>query len=250
MPNPKCECCNKQFEQHLMATCCICKKFFKNTCVGLSNSDVRLINANKALNWTCSNCEQIGNDVNDLKLLILSLQNDIKELKEKNNNVNTTASTVNFNFEEVINEINDRNSRKRNLVVFGVKEIDSNMPGNVRAECDNRTALDIVHTIIPELENTNLKPVRLGRFDANRTRPRPIKITLNDETIVHEIIRNVKKLKSHQNYGHISVSFDRTPRQINYYKEIKHELDDRVKRGETNCKIKYVNGIPKIVSLN
>lgn len=248
MPNLECECCNKLFEQHLMATCCICKKYFKNTCVGLSNSDIRLINSNKGLNWTCANCQQIGNDINDLKHLIISLQIEIKELKE--NKANANSSPKNFNFEEVIEEINERNRRKRNLIIFGIQEVDPNIPGNVRHETDNKSAYNILNKIVQDIGDTNFKPIRLGRFDANKAKPRPIRITLEDENLVHEVIRNVKKLRSHQNYGHVSISFDRTPRQISYYKEIKNEFEARIKDGDTNCKIKYVNGIPKIVSLN
>lgn len=248
MPNIKCECCNNLFESHLMASCCICKKFFKNSCVGLSNSDIRLITANKGLTWTCTNCHQIGNDVNDLKALIVSLQNDIRELKQKSVNANTAVS--NFNFEEVIEEINDRNKRKRNLIIFGLKEQNHNDPSNIRAENDIKVVSEVINKILPDLNNTNLKPIRLGRFDLSRAKPRPIKITLENEQTVHDVIRNVNKLKEYQCYRNISVSFDRTPKQINYYNEVKTELNRRISEGDRNCKIKFINGLPKIVSLN
>ena len=47
-----------------------------------------------------------------------------------------------------------------------------------------------------------------------------------------------------------SIYSDKTPKQVEYYKERKKELTDRTNRGETKLKIKYCNGVPKIVSLN
>ena len=43
---------------------------------------------------------------------------------------------------------------------------------------------------------------------------------------------------------------DRTPRQLEYFKMIREEFNRRKNAGENNIKIKYVNGIPKITSLN
>ena len=46
------------------------------------------------------------------------------------------------------------------------------------------------------------------------------------------------------------MAFDGTPRQISYYTELKEQLNARIDKGEQNLKIKYVQGVPKIVNLN
>ena len=51
-------------------------------------------------------------------------------------------------------------------------------------------------------------------------------------------------------FKNIKISFDRTPRQQEVYKQLKAQLNDRLVKGESNLKIRYFNGTPKIVSLN
>lgn len=85
---------------------------------------------------------------------------------------------------------------------------------------------------------------------ATRNNPRPIKITLCEEDIVHNLIRKAKTLRDSNSFKKINISLDRTPRQLEHYKSLKRELNQRISDGETNLKIKYIRGIPKIVSVN
>lgn len=43
------------------------------------------------------------------------------------------------------------------------------------------------------------------------------------------------------------LSSDKTPKEMQYYKEVKKELEERKNNGEENITIKFVNNIPKIV---
>lgn len=95
-----------------------------------------------------------------------------------------------------------------------------------------------------------MKPVRLGKYDATKNNPRPIKISLRDEATVHNFIRKAKTLRDRETFKNVNISLDRTPRQIEYYRTVKNELIQRSSEGETNLQIKYVRGIPKIVSVN
>ncbi|EFA10161.2 hypothetical protein TcasGA2_TC012351 [Tribolium castaneum] len=74
---------------------------------------------------------------------------------------------------------------------------------------------------------------RLGRYSGEGVRPRAVKVVLNNEDEVKAVVFNAKELKNHANYRNISLSMDKTPRQIAYYKQLQQELNDRTSKGET-----------------
>uniref|UniRef100_A0A6P7GMJ3 Uncharacterized protein LOC114344492 n=1 Tax=Diabrotica virgifera virgifera TaxID=50390 RepID=A0A6P7GMJ3_DIAVI len=180
----------------------------------------------------------IGNQISDLKKLIISLQNDIQELKAEN--VKIQPSTQQVDLEEVIEELNDRNRRKKNLVIFGVP--DHSQQGEV--DDDKLEVNKIINLLYPQFDISNLRLFRVGRFSDGRTRP--IKVVLRDENQVLKLIRNSKVLRN-GNYKNVSVASDRTPRQITHYKKLKEELIVKNSDGQQNFRIKYINGVPRIV---
>lgn len=221
-----------------MIACCVCTKLFKNTCVNISSNEVRTINGKKGFDWTCENCREFGNALKSLKAIIIKLQTDIQTLK------NEKPQNNNFEFEEIISEINERNRRKRNLIIFNVEEQDQSQSAESRINEDKIFTADIMQTLAPDANFDNIKPVRLGRYNSDKCRP--IRITLPNEDIVHNLIKSVKNFKKRREYKTISISLDRTPRQIEYFKNVKRELEDRVKAGENDKMIKFINAIPKI----
>lgn len=241
-----CTCCNRSYDAVCMVKCSICKKLFKNTCVDITANEVRVLNANKGYDWSCLRCREFGNEIKDLKALILKLQDDIQTLKAVNNESKTEPSSTFF--EEIIEEINERNKRQRNVVIFGVTEPNQNLSNEARENSDKAEVSDILHTVLPELNTNNIKPIRLGRFITEKIRP--IKIRLDNEVDVIKVIRHSNTLKNSRFNNKVFISVDRTPRQLEYFKKIKDELNRRKNAGENNIKIKYVNGIPKIISLN
>lgn len=238
-----CVCCNKLYDQTLMAQCSICKKLYKNTCINLSGSEIRSINSKKGVEWSCEDCREFGNDLMSLKAIIIELKNDIQQLKDEK-----ITRSNDFDIEDVIAEINERNKRKCNLVFFGLKEQDQGQPVELRTANEKSSVENILRTIAPSINAVNIKPTRLGHY--NEAKCRPIKISLPTEDQVHLAIRSAKNLRKHQIYKNISISFDRTPQQIQYYAKIKNNLAERLNSGENNLKIKYVNGVPKIMSEN
>lgn len=242
-----CACCNKAFKLNLIIKCCVCKKTFKHSCVNINLDELHILNdTNKGYDWSCVNCRDFGNELKGLKALILKLQNDILALKSDHSD--NSSSVKHDDFEEILEEINQRNIRKSNLVIFGVKEQDQELPVSTRIESDKTVVVNIMEAIDSNLNVQNIKPIRLGSFNTGKNRP--IKITLDDENLVHNVIRKANVLKKNMLYKSISISFDRTPRQLECYRKIRKELKEREDAGEQNLKIKYVKGIPKIVTVN
>lgn len=244
-----CSCCNSPTEEHKVAKCTICKKIFKHSCVDLTISEVRTINGKKGLTWNCSSCVVLGTDMQALQQAIVELKNEIVELK-RTANQNISSTIDNNQFEEILQEINEREKRKCNVVIFGISE-QQNLGNQTRAEQDKQLVTNIFQAISVAMPgNENIKAIRIGKFDESKNFPRPVKVTVSDESTVHEIIHKARNLKSTANYKNINISLDRTPRQIELYRTVKRQLNERIAAGETNLRIKYIRGVPKVVTLN
>nr|CAH7725253.1 unnamed protein product [Callosobruchus chinensis] len=89
---------------------------------------------------------------------------------------------------------------------------------------------------------------RIGRYDSNKTSGRLVKVTLASPEAVRELRRKTPSLKKSDAFEKISIFADKTPRQMEYYKEVKKQLEERKGNDETNIGIKYFNGTPRIVN--
>lgn len=240
-----CECCNKLYESHLMVICSVCKRKFMHTCVSLTTNEVRSLNGNRGYDWTCSSCRAMGNDIKDLKALIIQLQNEIKDLRNENAQMNQNRITSGIDFEELLSEFTERHKRRNNIVIFKVEEPNQNESLEEQKANDKHTVTAILNAIAPDLSMQNIRPIRLGAF--NESKIRPIKVILDNDATVRSILKNSKRLKSNSTYKQINIAPDRTKKQIEYFKKVKQELDNRISNGDANIRIKYVNDVPKIV---
>nr|CAI5851494.1 unnamed protein product [Callosobruchus analis] len=245
----KCACCSRLTEEHKMIACSICKKGFFHQCVELTTSELRTIKQKKNLSWSCTECASTSsNGVDELKLLIMSLQSELKELRSVIDKQKVTSETLNF--EEVVQEVFDREQRKNNLIIYGIKENNSIQIPTERQNFDKNQVRRVLEVLSYGGDTALIKPIRLGRYDPTKSAPRPIKIRIEDERAVHGLIKNAKGLKNYADLAAVSISPDRTPRQVDYYRQLKTELNRRVADGETGLRIKYFKGIPKIVQEN
>lgn len=79
---------------------------------------------------------------------------------------------------------------------------------------------------------------------------RPIEITANKEKIVKTVLVNSRKLKSKQEDRNIGMSPGRTSRQLELFKKVKQEVTNNFNAGDTKCRWKYFNEIPRVGLLN
>lgn len=243
-PPPVCHCCGVSSEEHKMLMCCVCKNKFIHTCVDLTASEVRTAKSKRGFGWTCDGCLQMGNDLNELKAAIVALKNEVSDLKRMGVAASKDVLSDEM-FEEILLETRERERRRCNLIVFGVAEVDSTSKSD-RVEADRVVCTSILgHLSV----NFNDVPSRLGKYDPSRSSPRPIKLTLPNEKLVHDIIHKAKNLRNIPEFKNVHISLDRTPRQIRYYNSLKTEMTDRVAAGE-QLRIRYNRGIPRVVPLN
>ena len=139
---------------------------------------------------------------------------------------------------------------KKNIMIVGIPEPSENN-SNPDNKSDSEVVLDMLKSLKPDFNGNEMKVIRLGRRPpADHQRSRPIKVILNDESEAVSLLRSARKLKSVERFKTCHMFSDKTPRQQEFYRGLKQQLDGRTQNGETNLKIVYKNDIPRIVSLN
>lgn len=180
--------------------------------------------------------------LNDVESTTLCLDKKVTNLEANVLNLKRTTSDNNQNTtEEIITEIRERTIRSKNLIIEGIPELKSKIPSD-RLKHDKVKCINVLKEILidcPEPE----KLIRIGKYNPNQHRA--LKVSLSSEELVRKILSNRNK-KSIEN---IKIYSDQTQQQRSIIKKLKHEIETRTIEGEKDLRIKYVRGIPKIISL-
>lgn len=231
-----------------------CGRLLHITCSELSTNELKCYelrpSSKRRLKYICIDCEQGVHQIPKLISMIAGLTEDVRKLKEEAvaGCGPSMVSQSMVNSEEIISEMMERSRRSANLIIYGVLEA-----GSTKQEQATQDA-GMIRELLNELEipEENIKPYRLGKYDATKQlRSRPIRVKLSSSEAVQRVMQKFYKVKSAERFSKfskLSVSPDRTPHQIAYYKAVKADLNTRLGKGETNIKIKYMNGVPTIVS--
>lgn len=154
--------------------------------------------------------------------------------------------------EQYLDEVEDRLSRKRNVIMFGVPEA---VGGDAHARKIKDT--DAVSGLLAALSvKENMNSVicsRLGKFSLNLAHPRPLKVVLSTCDVASNVIMIASQKRTRAEIsaalGQVTILPDQTESQRLRYKQLKLELARR-KESEENPNLKIItrNGVPRIVS--
>lgn len=147
------------------------------------------------------------------------------------------AKLSNIASEEVFYEIIDRQSKCRNLICFNVPE---NLPHSTVDEMPS------ILEIFRQMSTHEIIPMNILRLGKVSNQCRPIRITLQNQHDVFNVLKNKNKLRHCDKLQHIKLSTDRTLLQRKYIKSILDELNNRKSAGETDLYIQYVNNVPAV----
>lgn len=148
-------------------------------------------------------------------------------------------------FENVITEAVERIKRLNNLMVFQLPK--STAATEAQQICDDR---DSVNNIIATLAVPSASIVKVHRLCSRQTNCiRPVKIVFASPHTVEACIRNKILLRASK-FNTIPLAHDQTPTQAKYLHSVRSDLSSRVNNGEPNLTIKYIKGIPTIVTSN
>jgi hypothetical protein len=202
--------------------CDACKKSFCKECADLTETEVRAIELkNRRMRFFCKNCVLIPK----LSDMISPLQGQVNQLM-----LNQQKASPSVNEESIINELQDRQNRSKNVIVYNVPESRSSVI-NQRIVHDNDQIANVINDL--GVSVNVCKVIRLGK-STDKSKPRPIKLICKDSAEALDMLRNKKKCKSD-----IKIRNDLTKMQRDYMTKILKELSDRKSKGEVNLSLKY-----------
>jgi phenylalanyl-tRNA synthetase alpha subunit len=149
-----------------------------------------------------------------------------------------TTNTNPADRETIIEESVERSVRACNVISYNVKK-------DPHVE-DVEIANDILNVIDTSLAVSPENVVRLGKSSGRK--PAPLKLRLNNSDSARACLRKQSVLLGKDVYAKIVIREDRTPRQMQYLKSLREELNQRINSGETNLTIKYINRVPQKIT--
>jgi len=170
--------------------------------------------------------------IHNLELRISELESKKCDCVQQSVSINTAGP----NNLDIVSEMNERASRKRNAILFNFPESNAE-DHKMKSEYDMAAVTNVLRS-----RNVTVAPakvLRLGRHHANNS-PRPLKI------IFHNDNDAITALRSNSGQTTNILKPDRTRSQMEYYKNIRQELEARKSNGESHIIIKYRNDVPYI----
>lgn len=214
-------------------------------------------------------CNQLQDAVKECKLTLESHTDaltaheiNISDISEKVTNIEEKIARITQDFcgasstldssnrsmlDAAIGELNDRERRKFNIMIFKLPESEEVDPLQRKVH-DTGVLTELFASICPEVDCRGLKVHRMGNRSTDKVRP--VRVVLRSEVEVRKILASAQKAKDIPKFKLLIISSDKTPRQQSQYQDLKRQLSERFKNGEKNLKIRYVSGVPKIVNLN
>lgn len=205
-----------------------------NTMVSLLNEIITLKN-----NSDESRVSALEQETQNLREELAS----IKKATSKENAISTDHGNVDV-INDSLRELNDRQQRQRNLMIFGIRE-STPTHDQSKSQLDTLIVNDIIRIVHPDVSLDDIKVIRVGREDPDKHRP--LKVIMKSAVDVTAIVRQAKEIKKVEDYRLISLSFDRTPKQVEEYRALRATLSTRLQNGERDLRIKYLNGCPRII---
>jgi hypothetical protein len=163
----------------------------------------------------CCNID-MGSQIQNLTKIVESLQQQIVELKNLWQTQQSSTKNDSFAMDEVLHEVDQRRLKERNIVIFNLRENDS--------EVDDVRSVKEIFDFMDVDVGTNFKAYRLGRNKLDN-KSRPVKVTLNSVGQVETILKNSKKLKNYR--FKIFVAKDLTARQLTAKNKILEDFCER-----------------------
>lgn len=220
--------------------CDSCQRSTHRDCSGLSASELKVMDlkGKRYLKFYCEDCQNGVKLIPKLLVKIDTLETEINKLKTM---VETSGQNIVSisNKEDLLYEMNDRNNRASNIIIFNVNE-SKKATAQQRQSEDSKTVDNILQNF-NNIDQNNIKNFRLGKFEPNKSRP--IKVVLKSVEDAKYVLKN-RNLAAGQG---VKIVGDQTKMQRVYYKWVKAELDKLIQSGVSNKTIKYINNKPTIV---
>lgn len=145
------------------------------------------------------------------------------------NKLNTLENSHKIQYQsndfDIFNEVKDRLSREKNILLFNV--LDSE---HENRDVPSKVGIDLLN----DLSLSNIKITRSKRLGNFNSKNRPILLELDSPSNVYEILKSKNKLRSTERWHQVSISEDKTTSQRAHMRQLRSELSKRRDQGENN----------------
>ena len=232
--------------------CCICDRWNHKKC-GILDDVYQLASRMEQTQgyhiWSCEGCgigliklhnvmssqakeiEHLKKGYEEVKETAESNKNDLSEVKETIDNVVNEIKQIKKSQPAIVEssiyqEINERNSKKKNLVIHSIAESDSSAVKD-RKEDDINQLKDLFTTMKLTISEDDISfTARLGtKVDDNN---RPLLVGFKDQSTRDSIFNNVRKL-SKSKHSYVSIVPDLTAKQREEDQRLRTEVENNNK---------------------
>ncbi len=239
------QCKEKVTEKQYSVQCSICDRWIHKDC-GLDDDEFKLIEKISSKTgshfWSCEGCSlglsKLHKMVAENGREIATLKNDVTDLQTENTKQNTDIQSNKDNIalvkadvekmkenssavqsQTVFDELEQREAKKLNLVIFSLDEQDSELRPLERKQLDTETVTKIFQDLGCQIDAENdIKFIsRVGEYVSNKSRPLTVGFKAEDKK--DKILKSAWKLAKSR-YKHISISPDLTKMQVEKEKEL------------------------------
>jgi len=239
------QCKEKVTEKQYSVQCSICDRWIHKDC-GLDDDEFKLIEKISSKTgshfWSCEGCSlglsklhkivaENGREISALKKDVSALQTENETQNSDINSNKDNIALVKADVEKmkesssavqsqtVFDELEQREAKKHNLMIFSLDEQDSELQPLERKDLDTETVMEIFHILGCKVDADNdIRFIsRVGEYSSSK--PRPLTIGFKAEDKKDKILKSAWKLAK-SIYKHISISPDLTKMQVEKEKEL------------------------------
>lgn len=222
--------------------CDSCRLALHFNCLNMSGDEISFLSKAHSPNIKvfCNRCSVTLSATAELKTLISELKSSFDQrLSALENAVLSIPQSANVvNKEEMLRESIERAWRANNLIF-------SNVPEN--SSTPDAPFIDELLEIIDPLIIVNPSKIsRIGK--SNGQRPRLLKVVFENPAVARSVLKGKIKLRGSK-FDKVLIQDDKTKAQRDYLTAKREELNRRTQGGEPNLTIKYVSGVPEIITV-
>ena len=249
-----CSICSSEVDDRSIQ-CDTCSQWTHQKCTSLTTSEFDLLQlGNQHIVFNCTPClqettknnnriQKLEREVGEHSKLLNTMNDMIHLLRDQNRTLQqqnemilklvdsdkTRDQRIKAQIEEILDDHKEREEIQNNILIFNVPEADSDDEDKE----DNQKIEEILNIIEPNINTVTIKEKmsRMGKRRADATRPRPIKVTLQNQQQKSKILRASRKLKDSPKYKDVNLSQEKTRKEREEYQKLKTELTEKNKEG-------------------
>ncbi|KAL1448579.1 hypothetical protein WDU94_012304 [Cyamophila willieti] len=161
----------------------------------------------------------------------------VKELLEANKTIKENkVKDDSKDMDSIINEMNEREKRAKNVIIFDIQENDST-DVQERVEHDKSKVNAILQNLQLPILSQNSRIRRLGKKSSTS---RPIIVTMENKFHAISVLKKAREANKK------NIKKDMTPIQREKMKSLQEKLQKKKDEGDTNWTIRYIKGTPQL----